>query len=324
MESFLKNVDKRSNKQCYKEPKKKYYDFMNDGLFKFVFGMKSHEKVAIALLNSLLRLKGDNIIKELEFLNPFNIKEHSDDKISIVDTRVKDASGRLYNIELQARSQKSFTKRFAYYLSKLYSSQLNETDGYNQLRPAIGLAILGFNLYPDSERIDEEFAFRNLDCSISLNNIMRMHFVDLTKIALLKERKKLGEMTLFEKWAYLLYNGSEYIKTDADLPQELKGVESMKDAIKYAKQANADEAMRQIMWDRERYLLDKSLDHGDWYEEGRESRQAEIDEANQRADEAIASQTQMIRNMLSNGLTKENILKITGITENTYTALMTK
>ena len=68
-------------------------------------------------------------------------------------------------------------------------------------------------------------------------------------------------MTLFEKWAYLLYNGSEYIKPDADLPQELKGVESMEDAIEYAKQANADETIRQIMWDRERYWIDRSLDH---------------------------------------------------------------
>ena len=310
------------SEQGKEQAEPKYYGFMNDALFKFVFGMEKHEKVAIALLNSLLRLKENEKIKELEFLNPFNVKEYSDEKISIVDTRVKDASGKYYNIELQARFQKSFTKRFAYYLAKLYSSQLNATEEYNRLNPAIGLAILGFNLYPDSERIDEEFVFRNQDCSISLNNIMRMHFVDLTKIASLKERKKLSEMTLFEKWAYLFYNWGEYIKPDTDLPQKLMEVESMKDAIDYAKQANADEAMRQIMLDREAHMINISLDHGDWYEEGQESRQPEVDAANARADKAEAGQVQMIKNMLSKGKTKEDIIDLTGITEERYTALM--
>ena len=133
---------------------------------------------------------------------------------------------------------------------------------------------------------------------------------------------KLSEMTLFEKWAYLFYNWGEYIKPDTDLPQKLMEVESMKDAIDYAKQANADEAMRQIMLDREAHMINISLDHGDWYEEGQESRQPEVDAANARADKAEAGQVQMIKNMLSKGKTKEDIIGLTGITEERYTALM--
>ena len=46
----------------------KVYSFLNDFLFKLVFGKKSHEHLTIRLLNSLLQLDKNNEIKELEFL----------------------------------------------------------------------------------------------------------------------------------------------------------------------------------------------------------------------------------------------------------------
>ena len=79
---------------------------------------------------------------------------------------------------------------------------------------------------------------------------------------------------------------------------------------------------QQAWLDREAHMINISLDHGDWYEEGQESRQPEVDAANARADKAEAGQVQMIKNMLSKGKTKEDIIDLTGITEERYAALM--
>ena len=51
---------------------------------------------------------------------------------------------------------------------------------------------------------------------------------------------------------------------------------------------------------------------------------ARADKAQAQTDEAIAGQTDMIRNMISKGKTKEDIIGLTGITEERYTALMQK
>ena len=81
----------------------------------------------------------------------------------------------------------------------------------------------------------------------------------------------------------------------------------------------------------------------EWYDEGQKSRQPEVDklkkevdteknradeaearadEEKVRADEAIAGHTDMIRNMISKGKSKEDIIDLTGITEERYAALM--
>ena len=64
---------------------------------------------------------------------------------------------------MQVRNENNLIKRFSYYLSKLYSNQLQNNEPYNNLKPAIGIAILGYDLFPKSFKIDEQFLFKNKD-----------------------------------------------------------------------------------------------------------------------------------------------------------------
>ena len=120
---------------------------------------------------------------------------------------MKDASGNYYNIEMQVRNEEDFIKRFSYYLSKLYSNQLHNNEPYNDLKPTIGIAILGYDLFPQSNRIDEQFLFKNQENNIIFYNFMVMHFIGLSKLS---QTKPIKEMTRFEKWVYLLYNSKKY------------------------------------------------------------------------------------------------------------------
>lgn len=79
----------------------------------------------------------------------------------------------------------------------------------------------------------------------------------------------------------------------------------MKEAIDYAQKANSDRNLREIMRDRERFLIDQRLDRAESYQEGR------FDE-----------KRDMIKAMLSNGATKETILKLTGISETEFNQIM--
>ena len=250
------------------EKETKFFGLTNDFLFKAVFGQEGNKKLTICLLNALLKLEGLKQIKEIEILNPFNLQNYKNDKLSLLDTKVKDATGNSYNIEMQVRNENNLIKRFSYYLSKLYSNQLQNNEPYNNLKPAIGIAILGFDLFPKSFKIDEQFLFKNKDNSIVLEDIMTMHFIGLTKLS---PNKPIKEMTRFEKWDYLLYNSKKYASKDSKLPSEIESEAGMAEVVDCVKKSNSDKEMRARMEARENSLIYLSLMRGSAYAKGKEA-----------------------------------------------------
>src|ERR1700757_3088534 len=70
----------------------------------------------------------------LKMLNPFNPKEALDDKLSILDIKARDQSGRQFNVEMQILSSRYYEKRILYYWAKLHQQQLHEGENYLVLR----------------------------------------------------------------------------------------------------------------------------------------------------------------------------------------------
>ena len=284
----------------------KLYDLTNDFLFKAVFGQESNKKLTICLLNALLQLEGQSLIKEIEILNPFNAQNYKDDKLSVLDTKVKDVTGNRYNIEMQVRNEDYFIKRFSYYLTKLYSNQLHKKAPYSYLRPSIGIAILGYDLFPQSSRIDEQFIFKNQDNNIILDDIMIMHFIGLTKLS---QDKPIKEMTRFEKWVHLLYNSNRYASKDSILPSEIESEAGMTEVVNCVKKTNADKEMRARMEDRENSLMALSIMRGNSYQKGKEEGIKE-------------NQKKIIKKLFSKGKNKEDILDLLEISEEEYEKLI--
>ncbi len=81
---------------------------LNDLVFKALFGREGKESktILIDFLNELLNLDGENRIKEVVYLNPFNLQEFDGDKGSILDLKVKTESGERINIEVKIQKNK--------------------------------------------------------------------------------------------------------------------------------------------------------------------------------------------------------------------------
>ena len=75
----------------------------------------------------------------MEILNPYNEREFLDDKLSIVDVKARDQAGRLYQIEIQLLNAPDLPARILYGWADLYSAQLRDGDGYDQLKPTYTL-----------------------------------------------------------------------------------------------------------------------------------------------------------------------------------------
>lgn len=227
----------------------KIYDFYNDYVFKWIFGQQVNARFTICLLNALLDLRGERSIETVTIMNPFNERQLHDDKLSIVDVKVQDGAGCLYIVELQVLPDEYFIRRSIYYLTRLYGHQLKKGQSYGMLKPATAISLLGFDLFRDSKRVQEIFAFRNQDNSIELAETMRLYYIDLTRF---DDRQPFALRTRFEKWLHVLKFGEIYGKIGSELDDGLKKEEGITDMVNELKKINADAEKRQLMEAREK------------------------------------------------------------------------
>lgn len=111
---------------------------LNDLVFKALFGREGKESkiILIDFLNELLKLGDENRIKEIVYLNPFNLQEFDGDKRSILDLKVKTESGERINVEVQLNNVDDFRKRSLYYWSKMYAETIQDGETYTKLKKA--------------------------------------------------------------------------------------------------------------------------------------------------------------------------------------------
>src|ERR1043166_4406034 len=96
-----------------------------DYAFKHTFGREPTRTILVDIIDSVLNPGPGHHIQTLELLNPFNPKEALDDKLSILDIKARDQSGRQFNIEMQMLAYRHYEKRILYYACKLHQQQLH-------------------------------------------------------------------------------------------------------------------------------------------------------------------------------------------------------
>src|SRR5437763_8195994 len=132
-----------------------------DYAFKHLFGRESTRSILIDVIEKVLDPAPDHYIRDIELLNPFNPKETLDDKLSILDIKARDQSGRQFNIEMQMLARRDYEKRILYYGCKLHQQQLHEGEDYLTLKPTISISFLNHVLFP--QVADYHLRFRLLD-----------------------------------------------------------------------------------------------------------------------------------------------------------------
>jgi predicted transposase/invertase (TIGR01784 family) len=171
-----------------------------DYAFKHMVGREVTRPILIDVLDSVLNPAPEHRIQDLDLLNPFNPKEALDDKLSIVDIKARDHSGRLFNVEMQMLAFLHYEKRILYYGTRLYQQQLHEGQDYLELRPTLSISFLDHVLFPQVP--DYHLRFRLLEESrhFPLTHDLEFHILELPKFT-----KTAAELTSgLDIWLYLL------------------------------------------------------------------------------------------------------------------------
>jgi predicted transposase/invertase (TIGR01784 family) len=171
-----------------------------DYAFKHLFGRDATRPILIDVIDNVLDSAPPQRIHDVEILNPFNPKEALDDKLSILDVKARDQSGRQFNVEMQMLAFLYYDKRILYYSCKFHQQQLHEGQDYLVLRPTISISFLNHVLFPEVP--DYHLRFRLLEQShhFPLTEDMEFHIIELPKFT-----KSAGELTSgLDIWLYFL------------------------------------------------------------------------------------------------------------------------
>jgi predicted transposase/invertase (TIGR01784 family) len=125
-----------------------FADPKTDFVFKRIFGSEPNKHLLIELLNSLLELEGPYRIEQVTYLRPEQRIPVSELKLSIVDVKCRDASGRIYVVEMQVFNVEALEKRVVYNVSKSYVMQIHSGEHYRDLMDVVGVTVCDFQVWP--------------------------------------------------------------------------------------------------------------------------------------------------------------------------------
>lgn len=176
-----------------------------DYAFKHVFGREEIKPALRSLLNAVLEPVEGGHITSLELLNPFNEKDSDDDKLSVVDLKARDQTGRQFYVEMQMLSTSAFRERALYYWACLHQAQLHESQSYPALRPTIAVCFVDTPLFRDLDAFHLTFELRERRHQTLFTNQMALHILELPKF-----NKAIDELTTpLDRWLYFLRHGEQ-------------------------------------------------------------------------------------------------------------------
>ncbi len=219
-----------------------------DYAFKRVFGDERNSEILIHLVNAIL--KPESPIVRIQILNPFQHKDIAEGKLTVLDIRARDQSGRLLNVELQLLLPPYFRERLLFYWAGLYRRQLQENEPYDELRPAISIGILNQVLFPDVGAFHLEFGLYNREHGLRFTDHIELHLLELPKfqceVDLLQDP--------LDKWLYFFRHAE---RMDPERLPESFQEPVFRHAVEELKMLTQDELERERYESREKAMRDQ-------------------------------------------------------------------
>jgi predicted transposase/invertase (TIGR01784 family) len=223
-------------------------DPMVDCVAKAILGDAAHPERTVDFLQSVLR--ADPPIVQVTIENPYSPKEFVQDRQIVVDIRARDASGRVFAIEVQVSAPSYLPERILYGWSSLFAKQLVSGEPYTELRPVISIWLLGQALFPNSPHWHHTFRAHDPTRGVTLSNYFGIHTLELCKWA--HPKKPLDGI---ERWMYLFSGAKRWDELPADLADPI-----MRQAMDVLERFSEKESDYYLYQARENYLRIKLTD----------------------------------------------------------------
>ena len=279
-----------------------------------VIGAKSHKRVLICLLNSILN--GKPHINDIT-LDPNEYKKTSSDRKSIrLDIAATSDDGTIFNIEIQCKDEGNIGDRASFYQSKLREGKLKSGDDYSSIPNIISIWISADSLTHRKGCVSEIVSMykdNGVDPIEIASEKMRQFIIELTKLEATPKRF-LNDM--FTVWM-------QFIRDPNSIPPEFLNIPEVKEAMDELTHMSADPETRAEydarVREMNRIYAGQTVKYKEGLEEGEkigiEKGKAEgLEEG--RAEErakAKAEKIESAKKMLQDGLSIDVVSKYSGL-----------
>ena len=188
-----------------------------------------------------------NDIEEIVITNPEMPPESIESKFCRLDLNLK-LKTRLINIEIQVNSESDYRDRTLFYWAKLYTSELKSGEPYGNLKQAIAINILNFNMFESLDYHTEVVAAIKGTNEI-FSDKFSIHFFELRKVG-----KKVNPNNRRELWIQFINADSE---EEFKMLAETK-VPTIEKAVKVILDMSEDTKIREMARQREKMLHDEA------------------------------------------------------------------
>jgi predicted transposase/invertase (TIGR01784 family) len=218
-----------------------------DVVFRSFFADEHDKESLTSFLKSVLRLPEDDY-DEIEITDPHLQRDFNDDKLAIIDVKLRTKSKKTIHIEIQLKVTEEFRNRIVYYASKLITEQISDSDKYRDINRVISIVITDENFVKDSGKYHHRFVFADIEAGVELTDLVEFHTLELRKLPEVADGSKLYDWASFinaeteEELAMVTARNPEFNRTAIKL-RKLSADEEVRDRYERRLKAERDKEM---------------------------------------------------------------------------------
>lgn len=126
--------------------------------------------------------KAPETVRQTTLLNTELRKGSEDDKLGILDVLVELDDGSKMNMEMQVPYFEFWANRVLFYVSRIYSGQLQKGSDYDKLQKCIHVSILDFIHFPQDHKCYRKITFCDVETGEQYTDLMELHILELKKL----------------------------------------------------------------------------------------------------------------------------------------------
>ena len=158
-------------------------DFLMKPKIDFAFKeIMENEKARTGFLAAVLQLDPKDI-KETRILNTNLRKAHENDKLGILDVRILMNDNTHIDTEIQLSELKIWGDRALFYISRMYTDQIEKGQNYDVLKKCVSISILDFVLFENQPEFYSRFHILEDTRHFIYTDKMEFHVIELPKLA---------------------------------------------------------------------------------------------------------------------------------------------
>ena len=220
---------------------------LNDAVFQMLMGAENSTDILTDFLLAVLKLPYDEY-DDMTISNPFLMREYKGDKLGILDVKLKLKSGKTIHVEVQVDPVPAMKSRILFYMSKLITEQINESEHYESIKRVVTIVITDYPLIKESVNYHHHFGLFDIESKVLFTDILEIHTLEIPKA-----RKVSGDTKNSSLFDWMKFFD---IKTEEELNMVAARSPVMKKATMRLAELSADEKARQIFEAREKERRD--------------------------------------------------------------------